>query len=90
MKLLNTLVCIIGLTSFSSSAKLVNAEHLDALYQKVTVANKTELGLIHIYSEFPDYRWVKDPIEGVSAIDDVAARQFFINVNTRQQAQRQI
>ncbi len=40
MKLLNTLVCIIGLTSFSSSAKLVNAEHLDALYQKVTVANK--------------------------------------------------
>lgn len=33
MKLLNTLVCIIGLTSFSSSAKLVNAEHLDALYQ---------------------------------------------------------
>ncbi|CNH19483.1 Uncharacterised protein [Yersinia pekkanenii] len=77
MKLLHTLVCVIGLTSFSSSASLVNAEHLDALYQKVTVANKTELGLIHIYSEFPDYRWVKDPIEGVSAIDDVARAAIF-------------
>lgn len=77
MKLLNTLVCIISLTSFCSNAKLVNTDHLDALYQKVTVANKTELGLIHIYSEFPDYRWVKDPIEGVSAIDDVARAAIF-------------
>lgn len=90
MKLLNTLVCIIGLTSFSSSAKLVNAEHLDALYQKVTVANKTELGLIHIYSEFPDYRWVKDPSKVYPPLMMSPARQFFINVNTRQQAQRQI
>lgn len=77
MKLLNTLVCLIGLASFSSSAALVNASHLDALYQKVTVADKTELGLIHIYSEYPDYRWVKDPIEGVSAIDDVARAAVF-------------
>lgn len=77
MKLLHTLVCIIGLTTFSASATLVNAKHLDALYQKITLANKTEVGLIHIYSEYPDYRWVKDPIEGVSAIDDVARAVVF-------------
>mgnify|MGYP001807739815 CR=1 FL=1 len=77
MKLLNTLVCIIGLTTFSAAAALVNPTHLDALYQKITLANKTELGLIHIYSEYPDYRWVKDPIEGVSAIDDVARAVVF-------------
>lgn len=77
MKLLHTLVCIIGLTTFSACATLVNATHLDALYQKITVADKTELGLIHIYSEYPDYRWVKDPIEGVSAIDDVARAVVF-------------
>ncbi|OWF84639.1 hypothetical protein B4907_07220 [Yersinia kristensenii] len=81
MKLLNTLVCIISLTSFCSNAKLVNTDHLDALYQKVTVANKTELGLIHIYSEFPDYRWVKDPIEGVSAIDDCCPRSYFLSAS---------
>lgn len=77
MKLLNTLVCLVGLASFSSSADLVNAAHLDALYQKVTIADNTELGLIHIYSEYPDYRWVKDPIEGVSAIDDAARAAVF-------------
>lgn len=77
MKLLNTLFCIIGLSTFSASATLVNATHLDALYQKVTLQDQRELGLIHIYSEFPDYRWVKDPIEGVSAIDDVARAVVF-------------
>lgn len=77
MKILHTLVCLIGLATFSSSATLVNSHHLDALYQKVTVAENTELGLIHIYSEYPDYRWVKDPIEGVSAIDDVARAAVF-------------
>jgi hypothetical protein len=77
MKLFNTLVCIIGLSAFSASAALVNPTHLDSLYQKITLANKTELGVIHIYSEYPDYRWVKDPIEGVSAIDDVARAVVF-------------
>lgn len=78
MKLLNTLVCVIGLACFSTAgANLVNPAHLDALYQKVTLADNNELGLIHIYSEYPDYRWVKDPIEGVSAIDDVARAAVF-------------
>lgn len=88
MKLLHTLACIIGLATFSACATMVNPAHLDALYQKITLTDNTQLGLIHIYSEYPDYRWVKDPIEGVSAIDDVARaavfyqRQYQLNGST--------
>jgi len=77
MKLFSTLACIIGLTAFSAHAALVNSAHLDALYQKAKVAENVEMGLIHIYSEYPDYRWVKDPIEGVSAVDDIARAAVF-------------
>lgn len=77
MKIFSTLACIIGLTVYSAQADLVNSTHLDALYQKVKIADNSEMGLIHIYSEYPEYGWVKDPIEGVSAVDDIARAAVF-------------
>ncbi|WP_026339287.1 hypothetical protein [Psychromonas ossibalaenae] len=73
MKIFKNLFAIAALTiSFAASASLVNLQHLDHLYEERTIESGEKLGLIHIYSEYPDYEWVKDPLEGVSALDDMA------------------
>lgn len=59
----------------SSSVRL-NIGHLDHLYQEISVEGKT-LGIIHIYSEYPDYRWVGDEDEGIACIDDAARAAIF-------------
>lgn len=50
---------------------LVNLDHLRHLTQPVTI-DDTEMALVHIYSEYPEYDWVDDADEGLSAVDDVA------------------
>lgn len=77
--------------------ELVNTKHLDRLYEEIKVAEKT-LGIIHIYSEFPDYHWVGDDDEGMSCVDDVARAAIFYmqhsklypNDESRRKAQRLI
>ncbi|MCX6151262.1 MAG: hypothetical protein NTX22_12100 [Ignavibacteriales bacterium] len=54
-----------------TSDELVNTNHLDHLYQEINVNGKT-MGIIHIYSEYPDYNWVKDEDEGIACVDDAA------------------
>jgi len=51
--------------------KLVNLAHLNHLYEDVVIDGK-EMGIIHIYSEFPDYAWVDAHSEGIACVDDVA------------------
>ncbi|GBU11591.1 hypothetical protein AwEntero_01920 [Enterobacterales bacterium] len=58
-------------------AEPVNTKHLDSLYEQRKINDGDEIGIIHIYSEFPKYGWVKDPIEGVSAIDDISRALVF-------------
>lgn len=59
---------------------LTNPAHLDSLYEQISLEDGTVIGAIHIYSEYPDYKWVKDPIEGVACIDDVTrAGVFYFN-----------
>ena len=55
----------------SGSRSLVNFSHLDRLYEEVTIANQ-QMGIIHIYSEYPDYSWIDAPGEGSACVDDVA------------------
>lgn len=55
---------------------LVNPSHLNSLYEEISVDNKT-LGIIHIYCEFPDYKWVDDADEGIACVDDVARAAIF-------------
>jgi hypothetical protein len=50
---------------------LVNLDHLRFLTQPVTI-NDTEMAVVHIYSEYPEYEWVDAAGEGLSAVDDVA------------------
>jgi len=55
---------------------LINTAHLDSLYEEVTISEKT-FGIIHIYSEYPDYKWVGDEDEGIACVDDAARAVLF-------------
>ena len=50
---------------------LVNFDHLRFLTEPVTIAGR-QMAIVHIYSEYPAYRWVDAAGEGISALDDVA------------------
>ena len=50
----------------------INLEHLKHLYAAVTLENGKHIGLIHIYSEYPDYDFEIEPNEGFTCVDDVA------------------
>jgi hypothetical protein len=55
---------------------LVNSSHLNHLYEEINNEGKT-LGIIHIYSEYPDYHFVDAEGEGTACIDDVARALIF-------------
>ncbi|MFH1195690.1 MAG: hypothetical protein V1720_08240 [bacterium] len=77
--------------------EFVNTKHLDHLYEEREITGKT-LGIIHIYSEYPDYHWVGDDDEGMSCVDDVARAAIFYmkhsslcqNIESRRKAERLI
>ncbi len=54
-----------------SKKNLLNFRHLEHLYKTIRMNHRT-VGIIHIYSEAPDYRWVVAPGEGITCVDDVA------------------
>ncbi len=62
-------VCLLFTTGFSQS--LVNTRHLDYLYGTVKKGT-SQLGIVQIYAEFPDYHYVEAAGEGVTCVDDVA------------------
>ncbi len=64
----------------NSFESLLNTTHLDSLYEEVTISEKT-FGIIHIYSEYPDYKWVGDEDEGIACIDDASrAAVLYLNI----------
>src|SRR5690606_1326566 len=64
-------VSFAGEDSVTASGDLVNLDHLKFLTEPVVV-DGTEMALVHIYSEYPEYEWVDAAGEGLSAVDDVA------------------
>jgi len=80
----NTLILlfvIIGLPSCKTSPNkntltLVNLDHLKHLTEIVNIENQN-LEIIKIYAEYPDYRTVEAPGEGISCVDDVARAAVF-------------
>jgi hypothetical protein len=50
----------------------LNMAHLDYLYSEVNLKNGTRAGIVHIYSEYPDYSYNIEPKEGFACVDDVA------------------
>ncbi|MBN1478889.1 hypothetical protein EH223_14500 [candidate division KSB1 bacterium] len=49
----------------------INFDHLFKLTETVTLDGK-ECDIIHIYSEYPDYKWVDASSEGIACVDDAA------------------
>lgn len=62
----------------------LNFSHLEHLYKEVTLPNGQEGGLIHIYSNFPDYNFDIEPREGFVCVDDVA-RAIYLLSNEKDQ-----
>lgn len=50
---------------------IVNLDHLDHLYEEIVMDGDT-VAIVHIYCEYPDYKWVDDSDEGIACVDDVA------------------
>ncbi len=68
--------CELHLQEKYNTGSIINSAHLDSLYEEINVENKTA-GIIHIYSEYPDYKWVGDMDEGIACIDDAARAVVF-------------
>jgi hypothetical protein len=50
----------------------VNLRHLMHLYEEVDLPGDVRGGIVHIYSEYPDYAFEIEPNEGYTCVDDVA------------------
>jgi len=55
---------------------LVIPSHLDHLYEEINVNGK-QMAIIHVYCDYPDYKWVEAKGEGIACIDDVARAAIF-------------
>jgi hypothetical protein len=70
---------IIGIISGNANAQqqsLVNTSHLDHLYEDIKVNGK-DIGIIHIYADYPEYHYVEASGEGIACVDDVARALIF-------------
>lgn len=60
----------------TESTSGINTAHLDALYED-QVVNGDSVGIIHLYSEYPDYGHVGDDDEGIACVDDASRAAIF-------------
>jgi len=62
----------------------INYAHLDYLYKEVTFPNGEIGGLIHIYSNYPDYNFDIEPKEGFACVDDAARALILVSQDKNQ------
>jgi hypothetical protein len=77
----NILFTIIIIICFSScltkkeskpiASDTINFDHFNHLYKEIDF-NEKKVGIVHIYSEYPDYDFEIEPKEGFTCVDDVA------------------
>ena len=63
-------------SKLNSKNTRVNADHLDHLFEEIEL-NGEAVGIIHIYCEYPDYKWVGDDDEGIACVDDASRAAVF-------------
>src|SRR5574341_2157572 len=51
--------------------RLTNLAHLNSLYEEIKIDGQS-MAIVHIYSEYPDYKWVDAGNEGIACVDDAA------------------
>jgi hypothetical protein len=67
------LLAVIGCQTNNSEISiqsLVNPTHLDHLYEQVETEGRS-MAIIHIYSDYPDYKWTWESHEGIACVDDL-------------------
>jgi hypothetical protein len=57
-------------------SSMINTAHLDHLYEAIRISGRA-MGIVHIYSDYPDYQWLGDPDEGIACVDDAARAAVF-------------
>lgn len=62
---------------------VINTAHLDRLYEEILMGDDT-VGIVHIYSEYPDYHLVGDHDEGIACVDDASRAAIFYFMRYRQ------
>ena len=50
---------------------IINFSHFNHLYKEILL-NEKKVGIIHIYSEYPNYGYAIEPKEGFTCVDDVS------------------
>ena len=63
-------------TGNNSQKFKVNKSHLDYLYQEITINGKP-MGIIHIYCDYPSYKFMDAEGEGYACVDDAARAALF-------------
>jgi hypothetical protein len=77
MKTKNVLLLFFFLfLSTGYSQSLINTKHLDHLYEEIHAGN-AQIGIVHIYAEYPDYHYVDAEGEGITCVDDIARAAVF-------------
>ena len=56
---------------FGAKKSLINFSHLEHL-SEIILFQGDSVGIVHIYSEYPDYQMVDAGVEGIACVDDVA------------------
>ena len=54
----------------------LNTAHLDELYEEIRMAGDT-VGIIHLYSMYPDYHIADDTLNGMASVSDASAAAVF-------------
>ncbi len=65
------LILVLIFQKIYSQSLDINLAHIDYLVEKVLMGGDT-VAIIHIYSNYPDYRYVHPADEGISCVDDAA------------------
>jgi hypothetical protein len=78
MKQIVEIACVVLLVGCSGARKdvstLINFTHLEHLTQRIVFEGDT-VAIVHIYSEYPDYKWMdakESGPEGIACVDDAA------------------
>lgn len=85
------------ITFCKTDSLLINFSHLNHLYEEINFKGRI-VGIIHIYCEYPDYKWVSDEDEGIACVDDASRAaiaylnysEIFHDIVSKQKAKRLI
>lgn len=84
------LLCVILVAEVPAQKKsLINTSHLDHLYNNIVVNNDT-MGIVHIYSDYPNYNYVEAKGEGIACVDDAARAEIFYIKYYRQNTDKKV